>query len=218
MSSARSQIFLPDMTGYGFRVLPVLRAFLQFWAIPANIAFALIFPISFTVGSGITSELVFCGTGHNRNIHHSCTVPGQIPFLRHRPFVGKRWDFSTIEDLFANPWRFVPCIRCNDLYFRIMCLQALKYRIECYAVMNVTGRNFRLQYMAQLCRIRYAPHTQSISCALPCGILRFPGQWWILPPFFPSQTHKVRHRHHPSSAVSFHVLRDPLRSPSSSCS
>ena len=52
------QIFLPDMTGYGFRVLPVLRAFLQFWAIPANIAFALIFPISFTVGGGITENLV----------------------------------------------------------------------------------------------------------------------------------------------------------------
>ena len=52
------QIFLPDMTGYGFRVLPVLRAFLQFWAIPANIAFALIFPISFTVGGGIAQDLV----------------------------------------------------------------------------------------------------------------------------------------------------------------
>ena len=142
------QIFLPDMTGYGFRVLPVLRAFLQFWAIPANIAFALIFPISFTVGSGITENLVLRAQDTIVIFIIYVRIPGQIPFLRHRPFVGKRWDFSTIEDLFANPWRFVPCIRCNDLYFRIMCLQALKYRIEYYVVMNVTWRNFRLQYIA----------------------------------------------------------------------
>ena len=30
----------------------------------------------------------------------------------------------------------------------MMCGQALKYRIECYAVMNVTRCNFRLQYIA----------------------------------------------------------------------
>ena len=52
------QILLPDMTGYCFRMLPVLRTFLQFWAISANIAFALVFPISFAVGSGITQNLV----------------------------------------------------------------------------------------------------------------------------------------------------------------
>ena len=142
------QILLPDMTGYCFRMLPVLRTFLQFWAISANIAFALVFPISFAVGSGITQNLVL-RTQDTIVIFivHVC-IPGQVPFLGHWSFVGKRWDPSTIQDLFANPWRFVPCIRCNNLYFRIMCLQALKYRIECYAVMNVTRRNFRLQYIA----------------------------------------------------------------------
>ena len=92
------QIFLPDMAGYGFRVLPVLRAFLQFWAIPANIAFALIFPISFTVGSGITENLVLRAQDTIVIFIIYVRIPGQIPFLRHRPFVGKRWDFSTIED------------------------------------------------------------------------------------------------------------------------
>ena len=42
------QILLPDVAGYGLRVLPILRTFLQFWAISANIAFTLVFFISFS--------------------------------------------------------------------------------------------------------------------------------------------------------------------------
>ena len=138
------QILLTDMAGYGFRVQPVLRTFLPFWAILANTAFTLVFLLSFTVGSGITEDLIVRTQNTIVIFIVHIRIPRQIPFLCHGPFVGKRWDSSTIEDLFANQWRFVPCIRCNDLYFRIMCLQALKYRIECYAGMNVTRRNFRL--------------------------------------------------------------------------
>lgn len=116
------QILLPDVAGYGLRVLPILRTFLQFWAISANIAFTLVFFISFTVGRGITENLILRAQDTIVIFIVHVRIPGQVPFLCHWPFVGKRWDFSTIEDLFANPRRFVPCIRCNKLYFRIMCL------------------------------------------------------------------------------------------------
>ena len=96
------QIFLPDMAGYGFRILPVLRTFLQFRAISANIAFALVFLISFTVGSGITENLVLRAQDTIVIFIIYVRIPGQVPFLCHWPFVGKRWDLSTIEDLFAN--------------------------------------------------------------------------------------------------------------------
>ena len=51
-------IFLPDMAGYGFRVLPVLRTSFPNRAALTDVALALIFPISFTVGGGITQDLI----------------------------------------------------------------------------------------------------------------------------------------------------------------
>ena len=120
------QILLPDMTGYRFRVLSVLRTILQLRAISANITFALVFLISFTVGSGITENLILRAQDTIVIfIIHVC-IPGQVSFLCHWPLVEERWDSSTVEDLFADPWRFIACIRCNYLNFRIMCLQTLK--------------------------------------------------------------------------------------------
>ena len=52
------QILLPDMAGYGFCVLPVLRTSFPNRAALTDVALALIFPISFTVGGGITENLV----------------------------------------------------------------------------------------------------------------------------------------------------------------
>ena len=142
------QIRLPDMTGYRFRVLPVLCAPLPLWAISANIAFALVFPISFTVGGGITENLVLRAQDTIVIFIVYVRVPGQVSFLCHWPPVGQRWDSSAVEDLFANPWRFVPCVRCNYLDFRIMRRQALKYRVECHTVVNATRGYLRLQYIA----------------------------------------------------------------------
>ena len=56
--------------------------------------------------------------------------------------------FFHCQRFVPNPWRFVACIRCNCLNFRIMCGQALKYRIECNTVVNVTEGYLRLQYIA----------------------------------------------------------------------
>ena len=77
----------------------------------------------------------------------SILIPRQVPFLRHWTLVEARWDFSTVKDLFADPWRFVARIRCDHLILRIMCAQTFKYRIECKAVVCISRRYLRLQYI-----------------------------------------------------------------------
>ena len=133
------QILLPDVAGYGLRVLPILRTFLQFWAISANIAFTLVFFISFTVGRGITENLILRAQDTIVIFIVHVRIPGQIPFLCHWPFVGKRWDFSTIEDLFANPRRFVCGIGHNGLHLWEIFRYFVVNFIKGHAVMDIAG-------------------------------------------------------------------------------
>ena len=51
-------IIMPDMSGYGLYTLLILSTLFSDWAILADISFALIFPVAFTIRRCITQHLI----------------------------------------------------------------------------------------------------------------------------------------------------------------
>ena len=149
----------------------------------------------------------------------SILIPRQVPFLRHWTLVEARWDSSTVKDLFADPWRFVARIRCDHLIFRIMCAQTFKYRIECKAVVCISRRYLRLQYIPAAVTNVCASYAKHFLCS-PLWNNPLSGWRWIQPPLFSSLLRWAGLRRHrpsyPSSALSFCALC-PASPSSSSC-
>ena len=112
------RILLPDRADDRFGMLLVLYAPLPGGTALADIAF--VFPIPFPVGGGITENLVLRAQDTAVGLSVHIRIPGKVPFPGHWPPAGERWDSSTVKDLLADPWRFVPRIRCYDQSFRII--------------------------------------------------------------------------------------------------
>ena len=75
-------------------------------------------------------------------------IPGQVPLLRHRAFIGQRRDSPAVEDLFADPGRFVARVGGDDLHFGIVLDQTLKHSVKGDAVVDIAGRDLRFQHIA----------------------------------------------------------------------
>ena len=141
-------VILPDMARHSFGTLPALRATFTDRAVFANVALAPILPVSPTVGSSVTQDLVLWTENAVIILIVDVFIPRQIAFLRHRALIGQGWDSPTVEDLLADPGRFVPYVGRNNLNLRIVLCQSLEYRIKRNAVVDIAGRDLRLQHIA----------------------------------------------------------------------
>ena len=180
--------------GLRFSCTAGLRAFLQFWAIPANIAFAHIFPISFTV-SGITENLVLPSQDTIKYSSYR-THTFRFPFFVIGRFGAIRWDFP-LSSCFPNPWRLYlqPVLGLPD---HVPSGAQIPYRmLRCHDMRSI--------HKAPSSHTVCASYIKHFSSSPPWTYSAF-GQWWILPEFsFPDAQGSCI-----ISAVSFHVLRDPL--------
>ena len=90
-------------------------------------------------------------------------IPWQITFLRHRAFVWQGGYSSAVNDLLADPRRFVPRVCCHYFYFGIMLCSLLKHSIKRHAVMYVSRRYLYFQHISVL----FAHRVRFICKALP---------------------------------------------------
>ena len=141
---------MPDVALNGFGALLTLSAAFTDRAAFANVAFTLVFPIALAVGSRVAQDLVLRTEDAIVIFIVNRFIPRQVAFLRHRTLIGQGWDSPAVEDLLADPGRFVPRVGRNDLNLRIVLCQSLEYRIKRNAVMDIAGSDLRLQHVTAL--------------------------------------------------------------------
>ena len=95
------QIILPDVALNCFSALPALRAAFTYRAAFANVAFALVLPISITVGGRITQDLVLWAEDTIVIFIVNIFIPRQVALPGHRALIGQGRDSFAVEDLFA---------------------------------------------------------------------------------------------------------------------
>ena len=113
-----------------------------------NVTLAFVLPAAIAIGGGITQNLVLRAENAVVILIVNIFIPGQVPFLRHRAFIGQRRDSPAVEDLFADPGCFVARVGGDDLGFGIVLDQTLKDRVKGDAVVDIAGRDLRFQHIA----------------------------------------------------------------------
>lgn len=107
---------LPDMTGNSFRILPVLRAAFPHRATLTDVAFTLVFPISFTVGGSTAQDLVLQMRDTVVLFIVYIRIPGQVSFFgshRNAPSIPSAANLCRNVQLIV-----AKCSRSSDmLYF-----------------------------------------------------------------------------------------------------
>lgn len=151
-------VLMPDVALNDFGALSALGAAFTDRAVFANVALALVFPVSIAVGGRVAQNFVLRTKYTIVIFIVNIFIPRQIAVLCHRALIGQGRDSSAVKDLFADPWSFVSCIGCDHLYLRVVLRQSLKYRIKRNAVVDIAGSDLRFQHVA-------APVADSMCCA-----------------------------------------------------
>lgn len=100
-------VVVPDMARHGLCTRLIFGAAFADRTIPANVTFAFVLPVAIAVGGGITQNLVLRTEDAVVVFIIDIFIPGQVVLLCHRSLVGQRRDSPAVEDLFADPRRFV---------------------------------------------------------------------------------------------------------------
>ena len=80
---------VPDMARHGLCTLLIFSAAFTDGTGFANVTFAFVLPVAFAVGGGITQNLVLWAEDTVVILITDIFIPGQVPFLRHRPLIGQ---------------------------------------------------------------------------------------------------------------------------------
>ena len=97
------KVVLPDMPGDSLDTLLVLCASLPDWTVLADIALALVFPVSFAVGCGIFKHLVLRTKRAVVVLVVDILIPWQITILDYGTLVGQRSPAEKQDDRSSCP-------------------------------------------------------------------------------------------------------------------
>ena len=140
-------VVVPDMARHGLCALLIFSAAFTDGTIPANVALAFVLPVAFAAGGGITQNLVLWAEDAVVVFIVDICISGQVPLLRHRPFVGRRRDSPAVEDLLADPRRFVARVGGDRLRLGTALDQAIKHPVKDHAVVDIAGRDLCFQHI-----------------------------------------------------------------------
>ena len=141
-------VVVPDMARHGLCALLIFSAAFTDRTVPANVALAFVLPVAFAADGGITQNLVLWAEDAVVVFIVDICISGQVAFLCHWPFVGRRRDSPAVEDLLADPRRFVARVGGDRLRLGTALDQALKHPVKDHAVMDIAGRDLCFQHIA----------------------------------------------------------------------
>ena len=141
-------VVVPGMARYDLCTLLIFSAAFTDRTGFANVTFAFLLPVALAIGGGIAQNLALRTEDAVVILIIDIFIPWQVPILRHRAFIGQRRDSPAVEDLFADPGRFVARIGGDDLRLGTVLDQTLKHSVKGDAVVDIAGRDLRFQHIA----------------------------------------------------------------------